>query len=224
MDVAALQRAIGVADDGRFGPQSRAALIATFTNTSAAAVTAEELNALAVRLGCTLKQLRAVSLVESSGGGFDRLGRPKILFERHLFHRLTKGEFGQRAFSNPKGGGYDASSWDKLLAACAYDPDAAFGACSWGKFQVLGLHASLRAPDGSPRFGFADSFTLAKSTVASEAAHYDLLARYIDVFDLKSELRALSTDPVTCRPFARAYNGSAYEKGGYHRKLAEAMR
>lgn len=224
MDVPALQRAIGVADDGRFGPLSRGALIASFTNVAAPAVTDAELRGFADRLGCTLKQLRAVSLVESSGGGFDRLGRPKILFERHLFHRLTNGKWSPRSFSNPKGGGYDASSWDKLLAACAYDPDAAFGACSWGKFQVLGLHASLRAPDGSPRFGFADSFTLAKSTVASEAAHYELLTRYIDVFDLKGELRALSTDPATCRPFAKGYNGPAYEKGGYHRKLADAMR
>jgi hypothetical protein len=36
-------------------------------------------------------------------------------------------------------------------------------------------------------------------------------------------MAALSADPDRCRAFARAYNGSDYEKLGYHAKLAQAM-
>jgi len=60
--------------------------------------------------------------------------------------------------------------------------------------------------------------------VQSEADHYELLARYIEVFGLTGALRALSADPDDCRDFAKRYNGPAYEKNRYHVKLAEAMK
>lgn len=211
-----LQALLGVTPDGAFGPLSRAALMATFTNRQANAVTEADLVACSARLGCTVKQLRAVAAVESSGGGFDRLGRPKILFERHLFHRLTKGRWTPTTFSQAKGGGYAASSWDKLMAACARDPDAAFGACSWGKFQVLGMHWD--------KLEYPSSWSLAWSTVQSEGDHYELLARYIEKFGLTAMLRKISANPEDCRPFALGYNGPAYERFGYHTKIAAAMR
>ncbi|WP_337192532.1 N-acetylmuramidase domain-containing protein [Novosphingobium silvae] len=108
-----------------------------------------------------------------------------------------------------------ACGGSKLGLACAKNPDAAFGSCSWGKFQVLGLHWS--------KLRYASPYALAFSTVASEAAHYELLARYIEVFGLTDELRALSRDPDDCRAFAQGYNGPAYAVGGYHQKLARAM-
>ena len=215
MDPRSLQRTLGVAADGIFGPISREALRSRFTNMHAPAVTAGEIAAFAARLGCSVKQIKAVAKVESSGGGYDRNGRPKILFERHLFHRQTGGKWSKTSFSDPAAGGYGLDSWDKLGQACAKDPDAAFASCSWGKFQVLGQWWD--------KFGFASSYDLAFSTVASEAAHYELLARYIEVFGLVDELRALSANRDDCRAFAKAYNGPAYEKYAYHTKLAAAM-
>lgn len=216
MDVRALQSRLGVAADGMFGPKSRAALIARFTNTAAPAVNSADLISFASRLHCSGKQLAAVAKVESAGGGFDDRGRPKILFERHLFHRQTGGRWSPSSFSQATGGRYSEDSWGKLLLACAKDPDAAFSSCSWGKFQVLGLHWS--------KLGYESPFALAVSTVESETAHYDLLSRYIEAFGLADELRALSTDPEDCRAFARRYNGPAYERFDYHKKLASAMR
>lgn len=215
MDVRQLQATLGVKADGVFGPISREALRSRFTNINAPAITAAEMARVATRLGCTVKQLRAVSIVESSGGGFDKDGRPEILFERHLFHRQTLGKWSPASFSQASGGGYAESSWDKLGLGCAKNPDAAFGSCSWGKFQVLGLHWS--------KLRYASPYALAFSTVASEAAHYELLARYIEAFGLTDELRALSRDPDDCRTFAKGYNGPAYAVGGYHQKLARAM-
>ncbi|MYL99561.1 DUF3380 domain-containing protein [Novosphingobium sp. FGD1] len=215
MDVRQLQTTLGVKADGVFGPISREALRSRFTNINAPAITSAEMDKVAARLGCTVKQLRAVSIVESGGGGFDKDGHPKILFERHLFHRQTAGKWSPASSSQASGGRYTESSWDKLGLACAKDPDAAFGSCSWGKFQVLGLHWS--------KLRYASPYALAFSTVASEAAHYELLARYIEAFGLTDELRALSRDPDDCRAFAKGYNGPAYAQGGYHQKLARAM-
>jgi hypothetical protein len=205
-----------VAVDGKPGPQTRAAIVAAFTNTSAAAVTDEDIDRIASRLKCSILQLRAVAQVESGGSAFDKLGRPKILFERHLFHRLTDGAYSTCAFSNAQGGGYGEDSWEKLTAAACKDAKAAFSAASWGKFQVLGLHwLALQYP--SP-------IEMAYSTVTGEAAHYEMLARYVEHNGLAPALRQLSTDPETCRDFAAGYNGPGYRNFDYHTKLARALR
>jgi hypothetical protein len=215
MDINELQHAIGVATDGRWGPVSRAALVVRFTNPQAPAITPEQLAAIAADLGCTVRQINAVASVESSGGGFDKTGKPKILFERHLFHRLTGGRYSPAPYSNAAGGGYDEPSWSKLAYAAGRDPDAAFSACSWGKFQVLGTHWS--------KLGYASAYELAFSTVQSEAAHYELLSRYVRTFGLADELRAVSADPETCRGFAAGYNGPGYRNFKYHTRIAEAF-
>lgn len=202
--------------DGHPGALTRKAILSVFTNACAPAVTDADIATLAARLGCTVKQLRAVSKVESGGAGFDDKGRPKILFERHLFHRLTDGRWSPCAFSQSKGGGYSESSWEKLSLAACRDADAAFSAVSWGKFQVLGMHWSV--------LGYPSPIDMAYSTVTSEAAHYEMLARFIEKNGLKDELQALSADPADNVAFAKRYNGPTYSKFKYDQKLAEAMR
>jgi hypothetical protein len=216
MDIAALQRAIGTDADGKWGPASRAALLDKFTNRGAPSITPGQMQAFADRLSVSLRQLAAVADVESGGAGFDAKGRPKILFERHWFHRITNGRFSPATFSYPLRGGYDIDSWDKLISACAKAPDAAFASASWGKFQVMGGHwEALR---------YSSPFAMAASAVTGEAAHYDMLCRFIEANNLQDEMRALSPDPNDCRAFARAYNGAAYTENQYHLKLARKMR
>jgi len=216
MNIAELQTAIGTTADGKWGPASRAALRDKFTNKAAPAATPGQQQAFADRLGVTLRQLQAVAKVESSGAGFDAVGRPKILFERHIFHGMTNGRYSPSSFSNPEGGGYGDDSWNKLLLAAGKVPDAAFSSCSWGKFQVLGKWWH--------DLGYTSAFALAVSTVASEAAHYDLLCRYIERNGLRVQMTALSDDPDDCRAFAKAYNGPNYVRFDYHGKLARAMK
>lgn len=202
--------------DGKPGAITRAATRAVFTNPSAPAVTDSEIAAIALRLGCTPKQVRAVAKVESGGAAFDKQGRPKILFERHLFHRLTDGKFSVSVFSNSDGGGYGEDSWEKLTQAACKDADAAFAAASWGRFQVLGLHWKA--------LGYPSPIDMAYTAVTSEAGHYTMLARYVEANGMKPAIKALSTDPETCRAFAKGYNGPAYRQFNYHVKLAEAMK
>lgn len=216
MDIVGLQKAIGTVPDGKWGAASRSALIDKFANKAAPSISNGQLQAFADRLGVTLKQIAAVARVESSGAAFDSWGRPKILYERHLFHRMTDGKWSPSAYSNGQGGGYGEDSWDKLTWAAGKAPDAAFSACSWGKFQVLGMHWSA--------LGYSSAFALAASTVTSEAAHYDLLCRFIEKNNLKAAMQAISTDPDDCRAFARSYNGPTYANFEYHLKLAKAMR
>lgn len=217
MDIAELQRAVGARADGIWGEASRKSLMAAFTNPAPATLPVAEAAAIANHLGVTPRQLAAVASVESAGSGFDRAGRPRMLFERHKFHRFTHGRHSPAAFSNAQAGGYSESSWDKLNSAIATgDVDAAFMACSWGKFQVLGEF--WRA------LGYASPFALARSTVGGEAGQYDLLCRFIAMSHLQDEMRALSANPESCRAFARGYNGAGYARFDYHHKLAAAMR
>lgn len=201
--------------DGDPGSLTRDAIRKVFTNPCAGAVTDDDIAHLATRLGCSPKQLRAVSKVESGGAGFDDEGKPKILFERHIFARLTKGKWSPAIFSNRSGGGYSEPSWDKLTLAACKDADAAFSSVSWGKFQVMGMHWSF--------LGYPSPIEMAYSTVTSEAAHYEMLARYIEKNGLKSKLSDISTNADDNRPLARSYNGANYHQFDYHNKLARAM-
>jgi len=212
-----LQKAIGAKPDGIWGENSRKALLAAFTNPAPAKLSTADAKTYAGRLKVTPKQLAAVAIVEAGGSGFDKAGRPKILFERHKFHKYTGGKYSVCTFSNPQRGGYDESSWDKLTGAIVTGAiDAAFMACSWGKFQVLGEYWD--------DFHYDSPFALAFSQVSGENGHYDLLCRYIEFNRLQDEMAALSTNPETCRAFARAYNGPSYRDFDYHVKLAKAMK
>lgn len=204
-----------VAPDGQIGPSSRAAIVAAFTNPAAPAITPADLTAFASRLGCSTAQLHAVALVESGGSAFDKFGRPKLLFERHLFHRATGGKWSIAPYSNPTGGGYYVDSWFKLTHAAAMDPEAAFASASWGRFQVLGCHAAA--------LGYPSALEMAWSTVASEAAHYELLCRYLEHNRMIPALCSLSAHADDNRAFAKGYNGAGYERFDYHSKLARAF-
>jgi hypothetical protein len=224
MTIQDLQRLIGVAADGRFGPVSRAALLTHFTYYNANRIGAHDLAEAAAHLGATLKQVKAVLAVEASGRGYDQAGMPKILYERHKFHRITGGRFSPASFSQSASGGYTqdanhdgiADSWDRLCEAIATgEVDAAFQSCSWGLFQVMG--------EWWDELGYASPYAMAWACVQSEGDQLEVFVRYVEHFGLADELRRLSPNPLTCRPFAAAYNGAGYAKFSYDVKLAQAM-
>lgn len=225
MDIQDLQRRIGAAADGVLGPKSHDALLAHFTNRQANAINDRDLAEAATTLGATVKQIRAVVAVEAAGNGFDKNGMPKILYERHKFHGLTGGKFSPSSFSQSKRGGYtnDANgdgivdSWDRLCDAIATGAvDAAFQACSWGAFQVLGMWWD--------ELGYPSPYAMAWTAAQSEGDHLEMFVRYVREFGLADELRRLSTNPADCAPFARGYNGPAYAENAYDVKLARATR
>jgi hypothetical protein len=167
----------------------------------------------AKELGCTVAAVRAVAQVESAGGGFLADDRPKILFERHIFHSRTAGKFsGEHSnVSWPKRGGYlgGGREYDRLKEAIALDRKAALESASWGKFQVMGFNCtSCGHPD-------AESFVAAM--VSGEPAQLAAFVAFIKKNKLDDEL--IRRDWAG---FARGYNGSAYAENAYDRKMADA--
>ncbi len=208
--------------DGQRGPKTRAAVIDIFANRAAPAVTATDIAGFARRLGGSMKQLNAVARVESAGGGWDNDGRLKLLWERHyLWQRIRMAVPG---LSDPKPGGYTADAngngindnWERLADAAMRWPQFAFECASFGKFQIMGAWGA--------RLGYGSALEFVWMLSRSERAHYEALCRYIEVNGLTGAFRALSANAETCRAFARGYNGSGYAAGGYHLKLAQAMR
>jgi hypothetical protein len=201
--------------DGAAGPATREATKAVFSNPDAPAVTEEQLRNLAEMADVQYEQLVAVANVESSGGGYDSGGKPKMLFERHKFHSCTGGKYSTTSYSNPSAGGYNEDSWEKLGMALAKDVECAFKSASWGKFQIMGFWY--------PNMEFTSALDMAYATVKSEYHHYYTLVGYIRLSSLLDEMRMISTNPDDCRPFAKGYNGSNYAEGGYHEKIAAEM-
>jgi len=176
-------------------------------------LSADDFVAAAGSLGCEVAAIRAVAKVESARKPFDELGRPTILYERHLFHRLTGARFDRQPdLSNREPGGYGkfSAQYPKLERAYALDPDAALQACSWGMFQILGMNHEAA--------GCATVFDYVKAMCQTEADHLRAFVSFIKANPtMNAALRNL--DWVG---FARRYNGPGYHRNDYDRRMASA--
>ena len=164
-------------------------------------------------LACDPAALRAVIAVESQGG-FDAAGRPRMLFERHYFHRLTNGQFSAShpEISAPRWGGYGAASaqYDRLARAIACDWSAALRSASWGMFQIMGDNHALA--------GFGDVEAFVCAMMDSEDHHLAAFVAFACANGLQGSLQRQDW-----RAFARIYNGPAFAKHRYDARLAEAF-
>lgn len=182
-------------------------------------ISPEVLADAARELGVEVAALRAIAQVESGGSGFDKEGRPVILYERQVFSRSTapKGKFDAQYgdISAPKGygpGGYgtSAAQWPKLARAYQLDGDAALKACSWGTFQILGENHKVS--------GFPDVRSFVAEMFASPAGHLRALVKFIQAnASLHQGLKTHDWAAV-----ARGYNGANYKQFSYDTKLAAA--
>jgi hypothetical protein len=166
-------------------------------------------------VGIPTAAMWAVIQVESSGAGYLEDRRPKILFERHLFHRATGGRFDATHpdISNPSSGGYGpggAHQYSRLTEALALDRKAALSSASWGLGQVLGVNFKIA--------GFNDVEDMINKMVQSERHQLLGMFNFIKGNNLDVHLqneRWLS--------FALGYNGQNAEENGYPHKLQAAF-
>src|SRR5512140_3205056 len=134
-------------------------------------------------LGATPEALWAVLSVETSGCGYLQDRRPKILFERHYFHRLTGGKFDavDPDISAPTAGGYGPSGahqYARLEAAIQLDRGAALQSASWGLGQIMGAnHAAA---------GFDDVEKMVSAFVESEDQQLLGMSNFIAGSSLKA--------------------------------------
>lgn len=166
-------------------------------------------------IGVGEDEIHAVMDVEAAGSGFDGQGRPKILYEPHVFYRNSSGS--ARALAVAKGlayavwkpGSYPKDSYPRFLAALDIDETAAIKACSWGLSQILG--------ENFVAAGYDTPQDMVVDFAADEDNHLEAMVRFIKANRLDDELRAHNW-----AGFARGYNGVRYRENRYDEKLAAA--
>jgi hypothetical protein len=169
-------------------------------------------------IGVGEDELHAVLDVETNGGGFDPQGRPKILFEPHVFYRNLSGAKRTEAvkqglaYARWKSGAYgpEGVQYIKLRKAMEIDETAALKACSWGLGQILG--ENHKAAEYATVQEMVTDFTL------DEDNHLEAMVRFIKSKGLDKHLRAHNW-----AAFAKGYNGAGYKANAYDTKLANAF-
>lgn len=114
-------------------------------------VTDSQIKDLAHLAGIEEAALRAFIEVESSGSGFDKQGRPKMLFEPHLFYRHlrdrpeTQKKAVLQKIAYEKWGTlkYPLDSYPNLEKALALSKEGALLSASWGLPQILGSNHKM---------------------------------------------------------------------------------
>ena len=169
-------------------------------------------NALAI-LGVDASTLWAVLSVETRGFGFLPSRRPVILFERHVFHRLTGGRFDVEHpdLSNPVPGGYlgGAAEYGRLNGASTLDADAALQSASWGIGQLMGFNYE--------HVGYTSVQQMVAAMREDEDEQLWATATFIEDCTTNEALQQHDW-----QEFARSYNGPDFGRDGYDVKLAAA--
>ncbi len=165
--------------------------------------------------GALAAHMWAVFAVETAGCGFLSDRRPKILFERHVFSRLTDGRFDDDHpdLSNPDPGGYgagEAHQHDRLDSAIALDRKAALMSASWGIGQIMGYNFASA--------GYPDVESMVTAMVVSEDVQLAAVSAFVVSNNLNGHLINQEWDD-----FAAGYNGPNYEDNDYAGKLQDAF-
>jgi N-acetylmuramidase len=165
-------------------------------------------------LGVDVPSIKAVAEVETQGNAFDDYNRPRILFERHYFHRLTGGAFAAKhpVISRKSSGGYGkfSAQYGKLQEAYGLNQNAALMSASWGRFQIMGENF------GAAGHGSVKAFVMAMTK--GEREHLLAFTRF--VASNANLLKALRSGDWAA--FARGYNGPRYKKNKYDEKMKTA--
>ena len=179
----------------------------------------ESLRSAAWMLDCEPRAIDAVSRVEAgTSGAFLDSGEPVVLFERHIFHRLTGGRFDAKypELSFPTPGGYGKVSEQHgrlehaadLCVAAGLGRDLALKSASWGLYQCMGYnHAAA---------GFQTLQGFINAMYRSVDDHLRAFVCFIRSNERMHEaLRAKDWEA-----FKRLYNGPA--RNGYAAMIAAA--
>lgn len=169
------------------------------------------------QLNVTEDHLRAFLEVEAKSRGFDREGRPVMLFEPHVFYRNIKDpKVRERAvkagLAYRKWGSqpYPKNSYPRLSKAVELDEDAALKAASIGLSQVLVENYSS--------LGYSSPQQMWQKFMDDEEEHVEAMVRFILINGIDDDLREERWDTV-----ARVYNGPKYRANRYAEKLAAAF-
>lgn len=172
---------------------------------------------LGYRIGVGEDEVHALMEVEAASSGFDRHGRPAMLFEPHVFYRqLGAGAKRDRAVAAGLAyqkwkRDYPADSYPRLKQAMEIDETAALKSSSWGLGQIMGFnHESA---------GYATPQAMVLAFLDDEEEHLEAMIKFIVNAGIADDLRAHRWSVV-----ARVYNGAGYAVHGYHTRLEAAYK
>lgn len=172
--------------------------------------------------------LNAVVVVESSGSGILPSGKPKILFEPHVFWKeLTKrgyrpdhllkredvraihGDISDILYKSWRPRAYGPGGehqHDRLNRAKEINEEAAICSASWGLFQIMGFNHKL--------CGHASVYELVREMERGYAGQFAALKSFLINTKLLAKLKSKNW-----KAFARGYNGPSFEQNAYDLKL-----
>ncbi|WP_435579149.1 N-acetylmuramidase domain-containing protein [Gilvibacter sp.] len=224
------QRANNLVVDGIVGPKTWSVLIAAqehLTRFNDKFLSEQDLIDFAAKYNLELAVVKAVNEVESSGKGFLIDGRPRILFEGHIFWKqLAKRDLNPEDFvtdftknilykswtkSFYEGGEQEYDRLEKAAGMSDVDAvhDAAYCSASYGAFQIMGFHYEL--------LGYPSVDAYVAHMYTHEKAHLEAFGIFCEKNNLIRHLK--SRDWAA---FARAYNGPGFAENKYDTKLESA--
>jgi hypothetical protein len=172
-------------------------------------LSADGFAAVSRKLGVHAPEIWTVLAVETSGCGYLPDQRPKMLYERHIFHRLTHGKHDDGDISDATPGGYGrpgAHQYDRLAQAISKNRAAALQSCSWGIGQIMGENYALA--------GLADVESMVAAMAESEDQQLAAMANFLIASRLDIPLQTHDW-----ASFARGYNGPNYALNRYDIRL-----
>lgn len=176
-----------------------------------------------------LAAVKAVNEIESLGKGFLIDGRPRILFEGHIFWaELKKRGLNPLDYvsNNTKNVLYEKwtkkyykggkQEYDRLEKAAGMSDlaavnDAAYASASYGAFQIMGFNHAL--------VGFPDVNSFISQMYTHEREHLAAFGKFCESNNIIRHLK--SKDWAS---FAKVYNGAAYKLNKYDTRLAAAYK
>ncbi len=180
-------------------------------------ITEQQFEDSALRIGCKVAAIKAVKDIESSGGGFLSTGFPKILFEPHIFWKELKkaklipvlSEICYPIWKTKPYGSVDSQP-ARLDKAVKINRNCALMSASWGLFQIMGYNYKTCGCKTIQEF--------VNRMMKDEDEQLELFTTYIINSNLDDEL--INEDWAG---FARGYNGAAYARNNYDKKLKAAF-
>lgn len=178
-------------------------------------------------LGIDVAILRAITEVESSGSGFLPSGRPKILFEGHVFWKEMKKE-GLDPVDYRKGnedilhekwtadhyvGG--VGEYTRLKKAMSIHEVAALKSASWGLFQIMGFNHAV--------CGFDKVHDFVMAMYKSEKEHLKAFCGFLSRTVSGGKTLAQCLRDRDWDGFFRGYNGPAYRENSYDSRFFKAL-
>jgi len=184
------------------------------------------------KFGVELAAVKAVNQVESSGKGFLVIGKPRILFEGHVFwSELKKRNLNPNNLLSIENQDILYEKWTKKYyrgGAGEYErlekaagifnlpevKEAAFCSASWGAFQIMGYHFK--------NLGYNSIDSFVSAMFEHEREHLVAFGKFISMKSFSGKKLLNWLIEKNWEKFAEGYNGSGYKKNKYDEKLKAA--